>query len=285
MGKKSEGGYKPATPGLQKKINRTVKQAKKDQTQPAIRLREYDDAGKEIGENDVRGNSFPGQYIPADARDTEMAFRKRLLEKDPWTGEKVKLVDTITDADKKYMKDKQAQQDYLNRLEYQRSTINQTDPTAMAIQRMKGLTKQQDEAERKAIEDAAEVSKRVALIRQGGVAGLTQDDIDFMFKVDAGIIQLPRGPIWDPASYKYAGDKDATWADQRSRGMFNPKKLFPQMVNTYMRKKNDPFPGIQRNQTLAKSVLGAGNSGGGSVLSVPGFDWPAGVSAEWMSHT
>jgi hypothetical protein len=106
-----------------------------------------------------------------------------------------------------------------------------------------------------------------------------------MFKVDAGIIQLPRGPIWDPESYKYAGGQDATWLDQRNRGMFNPKKLFPEMVNTYMRKKNDPFPGINRNQTLAKSTIGKGQSGGGRVTAVPGYDWTKQVNADWLSHT
>lgn len=287
--KDHKGSYAPSTPGLQKKINKTVKRAKSGQTQPAVRLREYDDNGREIpeGANDERGNNFPGNYIPADPRDTDMAMRRRMLEKDPFTGEKVNLYDTITEEDKKYMKDKQAQLEYLNKLEYRRSMIDQTDPTAMAIQRMKGLTKEQDEAERAVIKEGAENALRAALIRQGGTAGLTAEDIDFIQAVDAGYKHIPSGALWDPNSYKYAGD---TWTDNRKRGFFNPKKMFPNIVATFLRKQNDPFPNISRNQTLARSVRGLGNTGGSLVKNDPDLgrmvdhDWSVGIPG-FLQHT
>jgi hypothetical protein len=69
---------------------------------------------------------------------------------------------------------------------------------------------------KKLMEQQFDVAKRMALINIFGPR--TMDDFVFMYLVQEGKIEIPKGAIFDPASHPY---------DNFQRGFFNIKNLFP----------------------------------------------------------
>lgn len=209
------------------------------QTQPPISL---DVKGGADGNGSAISNQFPAMLIPRDPYDDTFAMKQRNAEHNPYTGTKTVFQQEITKEDLDYQKRKQ---EVINNVRYKTwltNCIDMSDPASVALAREKGVLSDYYDDREKLIDYWHDVSARIAKMKLLGRSAWGPEEYKLAFAIKTGVLKLPDGSLMNPESYKL-GEKNI--GDNFTRGFFNPKRMFKQVVTKYLRSNEDPFPDLK----------------------------------------
>lgn len=232
----------------------------------------------------VNKSRFPAQYIDRDPRDSLYSLKKAVVAgQGTWLGAgAAQAVVPITDADMMYFKHKEEQQEYQNFKIWAEQWYDFSDPAQVRLFEeafpdyyMQRLT---------LIQNLGMNAVKYAQLRLLGPR--TRDDFMFMWAVQTGRIQMPKGALWDPATWSKEGPA-------AQLAFFNPWRLTskataPNMVDvnnrtdpfgTGARVRGFPSMGGGEKQYYWDSLAPNANSGG--VIKAVGGGYPeptAGIS-------
>lgn len=204
------------------------------QTQPAVQITENDSGSGPIS------NEFPAQLVPRDEYDDVYAIKQRNAARNPYTGAPTQFVQEITKEDLDYQKRKQ---EVVNQLRYKKwlaDAIDMSDPNAVSLARERGVLKDYFDDREKLIDYAHDLSRQIAKMRLNGRSTWGPEEYKLAFAIKSGVLELPKGSLMDPSSYRNGKSNDANI----KRGFFNPNRLFPGMRSRYLRNHEDPFPDL-----------------------------------------
>lgn len=140
----------------------------------------------------------------------------------------------------------------------------------MALARQNGALGDYYETRLQVIDEAHEISRRIARMRLLGRASWSREDYQLAFALKHGYIKLPKGSLYDPAAYNTEPDN----ASAIRRGLFNVKRWVGDLRDSSrLRVDNDPFP------ELPGGAIGTGVGALGGVNPIEGPDGM--TSANW----
>lgn len=168
-------------------------------------------AGHSQNQGDNR--KFPVQLVPVDDRDEKYAVKTELLSKIP--GARVE----IDDGDVEYARDKLRAEQQAQFMHYLLNRYNWND--GHTYEKMSKLFPEIIEAQKAEIDKKAEIQKRLAYIALQNGQPMTKDEFLLMHMLEAGMIEIPKGPLWNPQL-----DADQTYEDGLNRGLLNPMRYF-----------------------------------------------------------
>lgn len=208
------------------------------QTQPPIAL---DVQGGPEGDKGQITNQFPAMLVPRDPYDDTFAMKARNAASNPYTGSPVQFHQEITKEDLDFQKRKQ---EVVNNVRYKTwltNCIDMSDPASVALAREKGVLSDYYDDREKLIDYWHDVSARIAKMKLLGRSAWGPEEYKLAFAIKTGVLKLPDGSLMDPKSYKLG---ERTTGDNFTRGFFNPKRMFKQVVTKYLRSNEDPFPDL-----------------------------------------
>ncbi len=211
---------------IQSDANKLHKKEKKiwERTRPGqvLAMQGPDGADNEevINKSQNRGDNrrFPVQLVPIDDRDEKYAVKTELLSKIP--GARIE----IDDGDVEYARDKVRAEQQAQFMHYLLNRYNWND--GHTYEKMSKLFPEIIEAQKAEIDKKAEIQKKLAYIALQNGQPMTKDEFLLLHMLEAGMIEIPKGPLWDPRQ-----DADQTYALGLNRGLLNPMRYFSYTKN------------------------------------------------------
>lgn len=169
-------------------------------------------------QNQGDNRKFPVQLVPIDDRDEKYAVKTELLSKIP--GARVE----IDDGDVEYVRDKVRAEQQGQFMHYLLNRYNWND--GHTYDKMAKLFPEIIEAQKSEIDKKAEIQKKLAYIALQNGQPMTKDEFLLMHMLEAGMIEIPKGPLWDPTR-----DADQSYTAGMARGLLNPMRYFSYQAN------------------------------------------------------
>lgn len=159
-------------------------------------------------------SNFPAAYTPLDPFDTAYETKSRMLD-GYFSDKPIQPFLQVGPDDVSYVVRKQHAQDQANFLRFCEQFINWGDPTHVAL--FKQWLPEFFEARENVIDNAHDISKRMAKITMRGVQG--REDLEFLWLVQSGQIPVI-GDLYKAETYNAPID-----ADSLKKAYFNPYKV------------------------------------------------------------
>jgi len=163
------------------------------------------------GDSGRARNDYPVRMYPRDPNDQIMQLKAQAPAS---LGQK-----TLTDLDLKWMRDKLLAQESAAQKRFVMSLYDSRDPAQRQIRDrvFPDLVREQEAI----IDERIELERRLAKISLHGPQG--KEDIDLLYALSSGAVELPVGVAWDPHSWfaKAPGGDNAVL----NRGLFSPLRL------------------------------------------------------------
>lgn len=197
----------------------------KTKFRPAIKMGEPGLYGNGQARDDQPpSNEFPVKASAVDEDDTIEEMKQDLIKQGP-RGDGA-IVNGYTpygqavleNRDIAYLDRKRQQAQYVDYEKYLANRFNLKDPpTAMFFESIMPRYFQERLAQ---IHEVAELQKKIAELRLLGPQ--SEDDLWMEYAILNGLIQLPKGAVWDPDSWYDTRDQKELYV----RGLFNPRRYF-----------------------------------------------------------
>ena len=160
-------------------------------------------------------------------------FPVRLFPHDPYDAvveNKLNIPDafgqkTLTDQDIEWHRRKADNLQAANFKAWAAQQYDARDPAQAALlnKLLPGLQSEREQI----IEQRAELAKRLAKIHLRGAQD--ESDMKLLWLLSTGVIQPPRGELWDPESW-FSDDNNAE--ERLARGLFSPRRIFSGKTDT-----------------------------------------------------
>ena len=170
----------------------------------------YQDANAQQAGQDGLGAAaqFPARYLYPDERDKKYMMRRALNTAD------ASRPDPITDDEIDYLLDKTSAYETAEFHKWFSRLYRMDDSNPVMKKWGMELVPELWQMKEQSIEDNARLQTQLAKIKLRGVR--SREDLMLMWAIAKGAIQVPTGPIYDPAAEVFADSK---------RGVFNPRHL------------------------------------------------------------
>jgi len=189
--------------------------------------------------SDDTTNEFPAMLVPKDPYDSVWQQKQQNIAQNPFGAQdKVQFVQEITPEDLAYQRRKA---DVLENIQFEKwlhSVIDMSNPAQVAMARENGVLDGYFEQRKKVIDNAHEVSRKIAHMRLLGQSSWRYPDYKLAYALKTGVLKLPTGSLMNPASYLTGGSGDAGYR----RGYFNPRRFLPAITGGKLKNREDPFP-------------------------------------------
>ena len=168
-----------------------------------------------LGQTQVdKDSSYPVRLYAPDPYDSAVDLKKAA---DPNVfGQKM-----MTDRDVEWLARKRDQMTAAEFKQFVASMYNKNDPAQLAL--LHEVYPQLLEEQKQIVNERFDLIKRLTMMSLTGKPE-SQQDLELLFALNTGAIQLPKGDMWDPNTWKdgsIAGDKDAAM----KRGLFSPVRI------------------------------------------------------------
>ena len=198
----------------------------KTKFRPAIKMGEAGEYGngQHRSPDDPPSNEFPVKASAVDQDDTIEEMKQDLIKLGPkGDGANVNGYTpygqaVLENRDIAWLDRKRQQAQYLDYEKYLANRFNLKDPpTAMFFESIMPRYFQERLAQ---IHEVAELQKKIAELRLLGPQ--SEDDLYMEYAILNGLVQLPKGAVWDPDSWYDTKDQHELYV----RGLFNPRRYF-----------------------------------------------------------
>lgn len=180
--------------------------------------------------SEMQTNEYPIVPYAPDSYDT-LAQIKSTVGSDENKQFGGKWMVPFTDNDAQYMLRQQAQAQNANYERWLWKQYNLTDPAQAWI--FQQIAPEQFEKRKQLILYQQNLATKYALLRLYGVKN--QEDLMLKYLVETNQVELPKGPIWDPAKWmaaqggyvseeEYRAKGDSDWVKRYSSGFFSPMR-------------------------------------------------------------
>lgn len=126
-----------------------------------------------------------------------------------------------SDADIEYMINKSKQVEYAQYDDWVGQKFDMTDPAQVAL--LRSIHPSYFERRSEVIGTAIDLTARYAKLKLFGIQ--SEDDLKLEYMVESGKLNLPRGTLWDPESWREKAEQGTTNAARYSSGLFNPWRV------------------------------------------------------------
>lgn len=162
-----------------------------------------------------RDTSYPVRLYAPDPYDSAVAI-KQAADTSVF-GQKM-----MTDRDVEWMARKRDQMTAAEFKQFVASMYNKNDPAQLAL--LHEVYPQLLEEQKAIVNERFDLIKRLTMMSLTGKPE-SQEDLQLLFALNSGAIELPRGDMWNPQTWQATGVIAGDKARAMKRGLFSPVKL------------------------------------------------------------